>query len=532
MAIDYSGRASFAYVLVTTSSNVRAIDDVGVLGATGIPVFDTDLADIAFSSNISNDITWNQTAGTFTFNRAGNYHIMWNAITSQSVQHNTQTYTWLLGTTVVYTGVNFVQTAFDPVESTHQRILSVSANDVLTIKAVTQTEAMGIEKGTSLIITEITSDDFASTTVTTAGDNTGVAEFNPWDTDLGSVAFADVGKVASGIVWSDTAGAMTVPSDGKYFIMVNIIHQNGVNRTNTFKLKKGSEIIWTTVVQGFNQEDPSETTICIIQDLSASDVLTHTWSQSGTGTSPAVFLQTGATFTVWKLNQDKYIPPFHPGDFMGGFDSLYLSVVSKAQTTASGAVINPFKTGNYSSADFEVKQARGIDFNSASGDFTVRKEGLYMIVYRPTFAAASDAFMTIKIIVNGVVVNSASTPQVDSSADPRDITLSAFVALDLGDEIVVNADSSGPNVTHDAGTSITILRYYGLFRHLDILENTTGTPLLSDDNTINTYSRSNTQIDRNSQQAPFKFGIRGAGTIRNQIGLTKDSVVTLGDKKS
>ena len=155
-----------------------------------------------------------------------------------------------------------------------------------------------------------------------------------------------------------------------------------------------------------------------------------------------------------------------------------------------------------------------------------------MIVYRPTFAAASDAIMTINIIVNGVVVNSAGTPKVDSSADPRDITLSAFVALDLGDEIVVNADSSGPNVTHDAGTSITILRYYGLFRHLDILENTTGTPLLSDDNTINTYSRSNTQIDRNSQQAPFKFGIRGAGTIRNQIGLTKDSVVTLGDKKS
>ncbi len=531
MAIDYSGRASYAYVLVTTASSTTAIDDVGVLGATGRAVFDTDLADIVFSSNISNDITWNQTAGTFTFSRAGNYHIMWNAITSQSVQHNTQTYTWLLGTTVVYTGVNFVQTAMDPVESTHQRILSVSANDVLTIKAVTQTEAMGIEEGTSLIITEITSDDFASTTVTTAGDNTGVAEFNPWDTDLGSVAFSSAGKVASGIVWSDTDGSMTVPSDGKYFIMVNIIHQNGVNRTNTFNLKKDSDIIWTTSVQGFNQEDPSETTICIIQDLSASDVLTHTWSQSGGGT-PACFLQTGATFTVWKLNQDKYLPPFHPGDFMGGFDSLYLSVVSKAQSTASGDPINPFKAGNYSSADFETKQARGIAFNSVSGDFTVEKEGLYMIVYRPTLNAAADCFMTISIFINDVAVNASVGPKVDSSADPRDITLSAFVALDLGDKVTVAADSNGPNVTHNPGTSITILRYYGLFRHLDILENTTGTPLISDDNTINTYSRSNTQIDRNSQQAPFKFGIRGAGTIRNQIGLTKDSVVTLGDKKS
>ena len=204
----------------------------------------------------------------------------------------------------------------------------------------------------------------------------------------------------------------------------------------------------------------------------------------------------------------------------------------KAQTTASAAAINPFKAGNYSSASFETKAARGITFTSSEGIFTVAKEGLYTIVYRPTLQAGADAFVTIIISVNGVAMVTANTPQIDSSVDPRDVTVSAFLALELGDEITVTADSNASvNVTHQAGTSITILRYFGLFRHLDILE-TAAASLISDDNTINTYSRGNlsAQHDRNVDQVPFKFGIRGPGTLRGRG--TNPSVVKGGDKKA
>ena len=69
--------SSYAHVECTTSSATTAI------GTTAAYIFDTDHGSVAFSSNISDDITWAGSAGTFTFARAGVYHVIVNAITSQ-----------------------------------------------------------------------------------------------------------------------------------------------------------------------------------------------------------------------------------------------------------------------------------------------------------------------------------------------------------------------------------------------------------------------------------------------------------------
>ena len=57
-------------------------------------------------------------------------------------------------------------------------------------------------------------------------------------------------------------------------------------------------------------------------------------------------------------------------------------------------------------------------------------------------------------------------------------------------------------------------------------------PLINNNNDINTFSQDSlsVQYDRETPQVPFKFGIRGPGTLRGRS--TEASVVKIGDKKS
>ena len=56
-------------------------------------------------------------------------------------------------------------------------------------------------------------------------------------------------------------------------------------------------------------------------------------------------------------------------------------------------------------------------------------------------------------------------------------------------------------------------------------------PLIDNKNNINTFSQDNlsVQFDRETEQVPFMFGVRGPGTLR---GRTEASVVKIGDKKA
>jgi len=523
--------ASYAYVLVTTKSASDAIDD------NLTEIFDTDLDSIAFSSNISDDITWNQSAGTFTFVNGGVYHIILTAITSQETSNRLQTTAFNLNSAAAfYTGESFVGAAgsanYDPVETTHQKVILIAAGDVLHIKTQTAgggvNHDMGIEKGTSLIITKITSGVFSSATVTTNGSGTDEDEHNPYDTNLSGGPV--ISALSSGITWTGTEGSMTVPSDGKYLIMITNFHAEtqGGDNTNidvTIKLKSNSDILYTGSTRVNHTDDPTESTICVVEDLDADDVLTVTWNIGGTGNN--VFACKGSTITVYKLLEGSSC---HTVPTKRGQD-LYISVVNKATMTPTAAEVNPFQDSaaadNYSSPNFDTRTTNGITYAMASGTFTVSEPGFYFVMWNPIFQATNDAIVTMKILINGVAKVTADTPQVDSYPDPLNRSLSAFLRLGEYDAITVTMDSDSPTVGHNAGSHMTIFRYYPFLSNDSVADG-----LINNDFTIDTFSQGNlsAQYERNIAQVPFKLGIRGAGTLRGRCA--RPSVVKLGDKKN
>ena len=345
--------ASFANVLCTTSSAVDAI------AASALPVFDSDHDDVVFSSNISDDITYTATAGTFTFGKAGTYHVVLTLVTSQETSDRIQTTTFELNSDgVIYSASPFIDFAMDPTETTHQRIITVAAADVLNIETTTPGHTMGIVKGTSVIITEITSGVFASSTVTTAGSNNTTDAFNPFDTDLsGGPVFAAAGKIAAGITFTQTDGSMTVPSAGKYLIMINHLFAAGgsTNSNITMLLVRTRDSTDSTLlgnaVRLHSTVDPIEHTMCVIEDLAASDVLTVSYD-IGSGRCQA---ELGATFTVYKLEEGStgLYPPTRRGQ------DLYACVVMQRQTLAAATEINPFEASKLLGAETTVQVTDG-----------------------------------------------------------------------------------------------------------------------------------------------------------------------------
>jgi len=528
----YSSRASYAHVLCTTSS------DEDQIAASMLPVFDSDHASVVFTNNVSDDITYTAAAGTFTFARAGIYHVVLTLVTSQvDAADGLHTTELKIDSDVVYAGLIQVGEDEEPYESTHQRIISVAAGEVLSVNTKTSAQTAGIVKGTSIIITEVTSGVFASSTVSTAGTNDTVAVFNPYDTSFSGTgdgpAYATAYKIASGVTFAPTAGSMTVPSAGKYLIMVtNVFYAGGGTNTGiTMKLLEGTNVLHTSVVKLHNTVYSRESTICVIEDLAADEVLTVSWDLGGSAGEVRA-AQKGATFTVIKLQEGQ--PVADTGRGLGGYGSAYACVVNKVALAATSAAINPFHEGTTAggagSADFDTRASHGITFNQSDGTFTVNESGLYFVMHNSYTATGGDAVVTFKILVNGVAQTTMDSIYVDTLPDPMNTTNSGFLELQGGDVVTATIEENDAvSITHKAGSTFTIFRYYGFFSFFDT---TAASGLISDDFTINTFSQGNlsAQYDRNIAQVPFKLGVRGAGTLRG--GCTRPSITKLGGKKN
>ena len=512
--------ASYAKIICTTSSANTAI------GTSAIALFDSDLGSVAFESNISKDIVWSTTAGTITFQNDGTYHIVANLITETASGMRTHTVTFNLNSdSAIYTGAVLTPATFDPLSHTHQRIISVSAGDVLHIKGVANASTFGINAGSSLIINKITSGVFASSTVSTAGTNDVTTEFNPLDTGGDGPAFGSTFKVASGITFDGAAGSMTVPSAGRYFIMVNnLIGAGGTtNSDNTIHIKSGITELYTVATRVQHQTDAEETTICFVEDLAASAVLTMTWD-IGSGNC---FAALGTTFTVYRLNDD-ISNRQEALDFTGEL----IAVVNKASSTASAAEINPFDEDSYSSppADFDTRYANGITFASSDGTFTIGEKGTYWIFYTAQISTASDATVTTRIKVNGTAIFTSAV-HLDSLNDPMNRTHTTIVDCVAGASITTTIASNSPNIQHLAGSSITIIRVSD-WAHRE----TTPVALIAGDFTINTQ-KINTlsrQYDRMPDQVPFILGTRGPLSLRGRSFAVTETPpnVSTGDKKN
>ena len=507
--------SSYAHVLCTTSSATSAI------GTSAAYIFDSDHGSVAFSSDTSDDIVWNESGGTITFKKAGIYHVAVTAITSQVTAPRVQTTTMNLNAASnIYSGGVYVNQNQDPIESTHQRIFSISAGDVLHIKVVTAGNTMGIEKGSALSIMEVTSGVYASSTVSAAGTNNTTDEFNPYDTDGDGPVFASAGKIASGVTFTPDAGSWTVPSDGKYFIMVTNVQQAAAttNSNITMKLKEGSNVLWTGACRNNNNTDPVESTICVIEDLDADEVLTVTWDIA----SGQCQAGPGSTFTVYKLS-DTWTSAHELGW------AKHISVVNKAALTATAAEVNPFDEDSYSSADFDTRASLGITFTSSTGRFTVLEAGRYLVIHNAIITVASDAVVTMKVKVNGVAQITADSIKVDSFPDPINRTIQGILNLDAGDVVAVTIDSDSPNIGHDPGSSITILR---VPQHR--YKESTPVDLIDDDFTINSFSQDNLSVQhaRNTNQVPFILGARSPSILRLRGTTRLSPAVKTGDKKN
>jgi hypothetical protein len=275
-------------------------------------------------------------------------------------------------------------------------------------------------------------------------------------------------------------------------------------------------------------DDPAENTFCLIEDLEIGDFLTAFWDTNDEDDDDSVQVQKGTTFTVYKLDEDAYVN----GDTSGYFGYPYISVLSKANTTASDDSKNPFDEDNYSSDDFETRSGSGITFAPATGRFTVDEPGLYVVVFAGLYSLDSGGTCDLKIKVNDVD-KVHQIGKIADGPDPLDKTVIGFLELKKGDYIgaFFNMETEDPinPVVALAGTQISIYRYFGFFK----TEDTVAGGLINEDHTINTFSQENlsNQYPRNTDQVPFRFGIRGAGSLRGRDTQVA-SVVNVGDKKS
>jgi hypothetical protein len=521
-SLTYAEKASFANVLCTTSSAA------GVIGTSLEPIFDSDHSSVVFSSNVSDDITYTADAGTFTFSRAGIYHIVLAAVTQQETAHRLQTFAMHLNSaSAFYTGLKQINTGYDPVESTHQAVVSIAADDVLHIQMKTGGNTATVIQGTSVIITEITSGHYASHQATANGTNTNIDEFNPFDTNYTNNP-ASYTTVTAGMTVTATDGSFTVNSSGRYFIMVTnlflLADASGGTSIITMKLKKGGTAFTTRAVTCIAADDPAENTFCLIEDLAAGDVMTATWDTNDATAGDGVRAQKGTTFTIYKLHEQLHIN----GDTSGFFGYPYISVQSLADSASTVLAVSPFDEDSYSSADFETRSSSGITFTAADGKFTVSEPGLYAVVFTPIFSLSSGGTTVITINVNGVT-QVTSTAKVANGPDPLDRTTTAFLDLNKNDYVEVFTDmEAGKPAVIKTGTSISIYRYFGFFK----TEDTLASGLIDDDFTINTFSQDNlsVQYERSTEQVLFRLGVRGAPTIRGKNTIS--SVPKLGDKKN
>jgi len=529
-ALTYAERASFAHVLCTANSTV------GQIGTGYEEVFGSDANDATRTSNVSSDITWAADTGTFTFARAGIYHIVFSAHTQQETANRAQTFLMGLNSaTPFYASYSQVNTGFDPVESTHQTIVSISANDVLHIQMKTGAGTTAtIVKGTSVTITEITSGHYASQQVTADGTTTTVTEYNPFDDNLSGNP-SSYTTVSAGMTVTGTVGSFTANAAGRYLIMVSnnmvLANAGGGNGTITMKLKKNGTAFATRVVLCNAGDDPAENTFCLIENLADADVLTMTWSTDDGDDGDGIRAAKGSNFTVFKLHEEVHTN----GDTAGFFGYPYISIQNtETDYTASNDEENPFigdgDDNAYDSENtFDTRTSSGITFTNTDGKFTVSEPGLYAVYFAPIFTINSGEDVDIRIKVNGTE-QVTSTGKVSAGPDPLDKTVTAFLELNKNDAITITVDvGSDKEMSCNSGTSVAIFRYFGFFK----TEDTVADGLISDDFTINTFSQGNlsAQYERSVDQVPFKMGIRGALNLRGRP-IARPSVVKLGDKKN
>jgi len=531
--------ASYAYALCTAQSSVGAIE------STPEAVFTTDHTGIAFTSRDSLNVSLDISTGLVTFNKSGAYHVCVVLQADQNGSSADQTLSMKIGNdssvsyadaSSIYSALLRVNTGYDPTEGIHQRIVEAVAGNVLYIRVSTSAGTMGIDQGSSLIITRVVSDTYSGALITGNQDEV-ATEFNPFNQTSGSF---DAGNFKNnGIAYNTSLGKFTVPEDGKYHILSSNVVAIGsgadVNGDVKICINKNAALGGAgTLVSGSfgvkTYDDPSEYTLSTIEDLDADDYLTLTldFDQDSAG-AEGIVVGAGTSLSIMKFNDGVVAT----NDLKGYYGDKRICVQSIVNSSAEAGEFNPFDS-DYTSA-VTTRTSSGITYTAASGIFTVDSDGMYVVEFTPSIAVNASSNIVLKMKINGIAGAVVLNTKIALTNSPADRSLFDFVNLKAGDYVEVSIENvAGSNTcTANAGSLISIYRFHNFTK-------TESAPdgLISDDYTINTFSQTNlsAQYDRNpgiaggDAQVPFKFGIRGAGTLRGRI--TNPSVVKIGDKKS
>jgi hypothetical protein len=345
---------------------------------------------------------------------------------------------------------------------------------------------------------------------------------------------------------------MVVPEDGRYAIVVNNIYSAGnaasagINSNQVFYIYNGSQGIYSSTLRVADKasvpDAPTEGTIHLIENLTSGSAIRVLWDQADAASSGSVAV-TGSSMAMFKLMDGS------GGGIHRGQDSICVTVSGNA-SVAKRVEFNPFKNSTYSSPDFDTRVSNGITFDAAYGSFTVSKNGLYMANFSSVLQSGGTDHNVVHMRLNvngGDKHGYTGSAKVDSAPDPLDRTLSHIMDLSAGDAVTPTViGNSGVDLHSMRGTHFSMYRLADQYTFTDEWNGNTGTKpngLISDDYTINTFSQDNLslQYKRNAYQVPFKFGIRGPGTLRggqaNVLrGSCKDAIalggVKLGEKKN
>jgi len=512
-------------------------DVVGGIDSTAGFIFDASREGSVIRSKTSDDITYDSSVGTLQFSRAGTYHVLMNLVTVQASADGLQTVTIGLsqGGNVegnVYTAYNQIELDYDPIETTHQRIVVVEAGEKLEVKLSTAGGTCGPRLGTTMVVSEITTGDYAHARVVSQGHKNTTAAVHPF---MSSSGWSPTnGTSSGGVVYNNTNGRFTCTRDGNYVVSINSINDSagaGINSNAVVHiLKNGASVSYCSQrIGGPNDNNyPIEFTTFCVTTASAADYFSFKYDISNSAPSGCL-PEIGTSMGVYRL-QD-----CNDGGGPVGSQRPAACVISEANSASSAAVFNPFGATIYGgSEDFQVLIQEGITWSSADGTFVVDEPGWYNVsqVHRIQ-SFGGDAEIVVYLKVNNITVNQMHA-KVDSAVDPMERTLVSMIYLEAGDSVTGWIDGD-VNIKTMLGTTFSIYRT-SKYKKDDSTLRSSGS--ISEDFTINSYSIEalTAQRSRNVDQVPFILGTPGPLSLRGRDKCTSANDVSyrveVGKKKN